>query len=156
MISHNDATLYRKFIDAVAQINPAVKVIGFTGTPFRSDSGQLCEGDGKLFDGIAYEIGIKYMIDNGYLCRPVVPAVETHMNTDGVPSSKGDFVAGKLEAAVNIPEVTKNCVREMLQYKDSRKKWLVFTAGVQHCTDVLEAIRLAGITAEMVLGNAAG
>ncbi len=95
LISHNDATQYRRFIDSVAAINPNVKVIGYTGTPFRADTGRLDEGNGKLFDGIAYEISIGYMIENGYLCKPVVPKINTVMDVTGVKTRNGDYIASQ-------------------------------------------------------------
>lgn len=153
LISHNDQTLYRKFIDSVVAVNKNVRVIGFTGTPFRCDTGRLDEGNGRLFDEIAYEIGIKWMIDNGYLCKPVVPSVETKMDVDGVATRNGDYVAGQLEAAVDIDELTKSCVKEMIEKAGDRKKWLIFTAGIQHCEHVRDALRLAGVSAEMVIGD---
>lgn len=153
LISHNDHTQYRKFIDSVLAINTNVKVLGFTGTPFRSDTGRLDEGDGKLFDGIAYQIDIGWMIEEGYLCRPVTPRVAKKMNVDGVKSRGGDYIAGQLEKAVDIDETTQACVNEIIEKGAGRNKWLVFTAGIQHCDHVCEAIRSHGITCEMITGD---
>ena len=47
-------TMYRRFIDTLARLNPQLKVIGFTATPYRLDSGMLHEGKGALFTDIAY------------------------------------------------------------------------------------------------------
>lgn len=153
LISHNDQTTYRRFIDSVLAINPNAKVIGFTGSPFRADTGRLDEGNGKLFDGIAYEISINYMLDNGYLVRPVVPKVNTVMDVSGVKTRAGDYIAGQLEAAVDIDATTKACVAEMIEQGSDRSKWLVFTAGITHCGHVVDALRLSGISAEMVTGD---
>ena len=153
LISHNDQTQYRKFIDAVLAINPNAKVIGFTGTPFRADTGRLDEGEGRLFDGIAYEIDIGWMIEEGYLCRPVTPRIAKKMNVDGVRSSKGDYIAGQLEKAVDIDETTQACVNEIIEKGAGRNKWLVFTAGIQHCEHVCEAIKARGISCEMIVGD---
>lgn len=153
LISHNDQTQYRKFIDAVLAKNPNAKICGYTGTPFRADTGRLEEGNGALFDGIAYQIGIKWMIDQGYLCRPVTPKVDTKLSTDGVKTRNGDYIAGQLEKAVDIDEVTKACVREMIEQAYARKKWLIFAAGIQHCEHIRDALRLVGVSAEMVIGD---
>jgi len=153
LVSHKDNTQYRKFIDACIALNPNCKVIGFTGTPFRADSGRLDEGEGRLFDGIAYEIDIAWMIENGYLCRPFTPKTDTRMSTEGVAMRGGDFVAGQLEAAVDVDEITQSCVTEMLVHGKDRKRCLVFTAGIEHCCHVVEALRARGETAEMVTGE---
>lgn len=153
LISHNDQTQYRKFIDAVMAINPNAKIIGFTGTPFRSDTGRLDEGEGRLFDGIAYEIDIGWMIEEGYLCRPVTPRIAAKMNVDGVKSRGGDYIAGQLEKAVDIDETTQACVNEIIEKGAGRNKWLVFTAGIQHCEHVFEAIKARGISCDMIVGD---
>lgn len=153
LISHNDQTQYRRFIDAVLAINPNAKIIGLTGTPFRADSGRLDEGEGRLFDGVCYEIDIGWMVREGYLCRPVVPSISNEMNVDGVKTAKGDYVAKQLEAAVDVDEVTKACVKELVEKAASRKKWLVFTAGVQHCEHVVAEIKTYGIDCRMVTGE---
>jgi len=153
LISHNDQTQYRKFIDAVLERNPNAKVCGFTGTPFRSDTGRLEEGEGALFDGIAYQIGIKWMIDQGYLCRPVTPKVDTKLSAEGVKTRNGDYIAGQLEKAVDIDAMTKACVKEMIEQAYARKKWLIFSAGIQHCEHIRDALRLAGVSTEMVIGD---
>ena len=153
LVSHKETTLYRKFIDSVLALNPNCRVIGFTGTPFRADSGRLDDGDGKLFDGVAYEISMAYMIEEGYWTRPVVPRVETHMNVDGVKTRGGDYIESQLAAAVDVDETTQSCVSEMVKLAADRKRWLVFTASVQHCEHFRDALRAAGISAEMVIGD---
>ena len=72
LIPRTSNTMYRRFLGDLATINPHLKVIGFTATPYRLDSGMLHEGEGALFTDIAYEAGVAEMIAQGYLCE-VVP-----------------------------------------------------------------------------------
>jgi len=153
LISHDENTQYRKFIDECKKLNPNLVVIGLTGTPFRADSGLIYEGEGALFDGICYEIEISWMIDQGYLVKPVTPPVKTIMNVDGVKTSKGDYILRQLEKAVDVDEITQACVAEIMELTQDRNKVLIFTAGVEHCTHVRDAIRAYGVTCEMVTGD---
>ncbi|MEA3264113.1 MAG: DEAD/DEAH box helicase family protein [Pseudomonadota bacterium] len=59
MIPRNADTMYGKFLADLRTINPALKMIGLTATPFRLDSGRLDKGDDAMFDGIAVNTGIK-------------------------------------------------------------------------------------------------
>lgn len=43
LIPINSNTMYRKFIDALLEINPDMKILGLTATPYRLDSGRLDE-----------------------------------------------------------------------------------------------------------------
>lgn len=153
LISHKDQTTYRKFINAVKSINPNVKVVGFTGTEYRADTGRLDEGDGKLFDGIAYEVKIAWMIEQGYLVKPFMPKVKTVMNVDAVKSRGGDYIQGELQRAVDIDEITKACVDEIFEFAGDRKRWFGMSAGVLHCEHIRDEIRSRGIDCEMVTGE---
>ena len=59
--------MYRRFLNDLQAINPALKVIGLTATPFRLDSGMLHEGENALFTDIAHEVSVRDLIDQGYL-----------------------------------------------------------------------------------------
>ena len=150
LISHNSETQYRRFINNVLELNPNCRVIGYTGTPFRSDTGRLDDGHNKLFDDIAYEIGMDYMIEQGFWAKPVCPHIATQMDVSGVKVAAGDYVAGQLERAVNKEEITEPCVKEMIEHGKNRRKWLAFTVGVKHADDVTEALVAAGVDARCV------
>lgn len=153
LLSHNDQTQYRKFIDSVLEINPNCKIIGFTGTPFRSDTGRLDEGDGRLFDDVAYEISMNFMIEQGYWTKPVTPKADYKIDVSGVATRGGDYIASQLEKKIDIDEVTISCVKELIAKAHERKKVLVFTAGVTHCEHVRDCLRSFGQSAEMITGD---
>lgn len=146
LVPHNDDTRYRKFISDCEAINPKLKVIGLTGTPYRSDSGHLCEGKNALFASVSYEIQIAWMIDNGFLCRPIVPQVTTQMDTSGVQTRNGDYIEAQLQAAIDKQDVTESCVNEIVELGKDRKRWLIFTAGTDHCEHVANEISSRGIS----------
>ena len=153
LISHSEDTLYRKFFADCEQLNPNVIIIGLTGSPFRSSTGRLDEGENALFDDIAYQIDMGWMIREGYWTRPVSPNTETKISADGVKIVNGDYAAKQLEEAVDVDEVTKAWVAELVQLGSNRRKWLVFTAGLKHCEHVRDIIRSHGISCEMVTGK---
>jgi DNA repair protein RadD len=146
-------TMYRRFLGDLATINPHLKVIGFTATPYRLDSGLLHEGDGALFTDIAYEAGVAEMIAQGYLCEVVPKRTATQLDTTGVGSRGGEFIAGQLEAAVDIAEVTASAVDEIVNHGADRGSWLVFCSGVRHAEHVRDRIQGRGYACEAILGE---
>jgi DNA repair protein RadD len=152
-LPHSGEGMYRKFLNDILQINPAMKVVGMTATPFRAKTGLLHKGEGAMFGGIAYEIGILDLIERGFLCHITTPSMATRMSTEGVKVQGGDYVQKHLEAAVDKDEITTACVDEIMQNAEGRRKWLIFTAGVNHCTHVRDEIRRRGIACEMVTGD---
>ena len=56
-------SMYKKFFDAMEIINPRIVIAGLSATPYRMKTGLLTEGTSALFDDIAYEVGVKELID---------------------------------------------------------------------------------------------
>lgn len=154
LLSRNDGSMYRAFLDELSRINAGlVKVVGFTATPYRLDSGLLHKGKDRIFTDIAYQVPVLDMIQQGYL-SPVVPKqTTTQLDISGVGTRGGEFIAGQLEAAVDRDDVTRAAVAEIVRYGEGRGSWLVFCSGVAHARHVRDAIREHGITAETVTGD---
>lgn len=148
LISHKAQTQYRSFFDAVHNVNQNAKIIGFTGTPFRADTGRLDEGENALFSGVAYEVGMDYMIEEGFWAKPVAPSMAFQMDVTGVGTRAGDYIEKQLQDKINVAEVTDACIKELIEKGQHRKKWLIFTAGIQHAEEVTAALVSAGVHAE--------
>ncbi|MCA3349060.1 MAG: DEAD/DEAH box helicase family protein [Roseomonas sp.] len=157
LLGRNDSGMYRRFLTQLKEINAGLtKVVGFTATPYRLDSGLLHEGEDRLFTDIAYEVPVLEMIQQGYLC-PVVPKqTTTQLDVGGVGTRGGEFIAKDLEAAVDRDEVTRAAVAEIVEHGADRGSWLVFCSGVAHARHVRDAIREHGISAETVTGDTPG
>ncbi|MFO0199640.1 MAG: DEAD/DEAH box helicase, partial [Alphaproteobacteria bacterium] len=157
LLGRNDSGMYRRFLTQLKEINAGLtKVVGFTATPYRLDSGLLHEGEDRLFTDIAYEVPVLDMIQQGYLC-PVVPKqTNTQLDVGGVGTRGGEFIAKDLEAAVDRDEVTRAAVAEIVEHGSERGSWLVFCSGVAHARHVRDAIREHGISAETVTGDTPG
>ena len=153
LIPTASATMYRRFIDELTAINPKLKVIGFTATPYRLDSGMLHEGDGALFTDIAYEISVRELIDQGYLCPLVSKQPKTKLDVAGVGSRGGEFIASELQAAVDKEAITRAAVSEIIAYGSDRKSWLAFCSGVDHARHVAEEFRSRGISCATIFGD---
>ena len=147
------ATMYRRFLGELTAINPKLKVIGFTATPYRLDSGMLHEGDGALFTDIAYEVSVRDLIDGGYLCPLVSKQPKTKLDVAGVGSRGGEFIASELQAAVDQEAITRAAVSEIITYGEDRKSWLAFCSGVDHARHVAEEFRRHGISCETIFGH---
>lgn len=153
LVPRKSETTYKRFISDMLQINPLMKVIGLTATPYRTDSGMLHRGPDKLFTDIAYECYLDDMIKQRYLCELVSAKTNTTLSVSGVATRAGDYVPGQLAAAVDIDTVTQSAVAELVQHGAERKAWLAFCVGVQHAEHVRDAVRAHGVTAECVTGS---
>lgn len=146
-------TMYGRFIQDLLAINPDMRIVGFTATPYRTDSGRLDEGDERLFTEVVYDYGIANGIRDGYLSPLVSKATDTGFDMSGVARRGGDYVPGALNAAVDKTATTQAAVSEIVTAGATRKSWLVFCAGVAHAEHVRDEIRSHNITCEMITGD---
>ena len=153
LIPGKSSTMYRRFLDALSAINPALKVIGLTATPFRLDSGMLHEGKNALFTDIAYEAPVRDLIDQAFLSPLVSKQPATRLDVSKVGTRAGDFIARDLAAAVDQEATTRAAVTEIIEYGKDRKSWLAFCSGVDHARHVAEEFGRQGITCQTIFGD---
>lgn len=153
LIPGNASTMYRRFLDAMKRINPKLKVIGLTATPYRLDSGMLHEGENALFSDIAYEVSVRDLIADGYLSPLVSKQPDTTLDVTGVGSRGGEFIASDLQKAVDKDVITSAAVEEIIAYGKDRKSWLAFCSGISHATHVAEEFRRRGISCATIFGD---
>jgi hypothetical protein len=133
--------------------NPKLRVIGFTATPFRLESGVLHKGEGRIFTDIAYEVGVQHLIDQGYLSPIRSKAPKSRANLGGVGIRRGEYVKRELQEAVDDACLIDEAVQELLEHCADRRSWIVFCAGVDHATNVRDTMRDYDIKAELVTGE---
>ena len=146
---------YRTYLQALLSMNPAAKVIGFTATPFRTDSGSLVEGDERLFDGIAYTADMVRLIKAGYLSPLVPKRVDAEIDTRGVKKTAGEFNQAQLEQAALAGDNVQLACTEIVRWGNAteRKSWLLFACGVKHGQEVERVMRDRGIAVASVFGD---
>ncbi len=153
LIPGNSSTMYRRFLDGLTRINPALKVIGLTATPFRVDSGMLHQGKNALFTDIAFEAPVRDLIDAGYLSPLVSKHPNTRLDVSKVGTRAGDFIQRDLAAAVDQEAITRAAVSEIIEHGRDRKSWLAFCSGVEHARHVAEEFVRQGISCRTIFGD---
>ena len=156
LIPRTSDTMYGRFLADLKTINPALKIIGLTATPFRLDSGRLDQGEGAMFDGIAHETPVRGLIEDGYLCPPVSRSRQTadvQISTAGVGTRGGEFIAAQLEANALDPDVVDAIADRIVAAGQDRRSWLVFGCTVKHCEALAEALNARGYPGRGVFGD---
>ncbi len=146
-------TRYGHFLAGMRALRPEMRVVGFTATPYRLDSGRLDEGEGRLFERIVYEANVGDLIQRGWLAPLVSKATLTVLDVSGVGRRGGDYIPSQLEAAVNQDWITRAAVEEMAGYGRTRRAWLAFCAGLAHAQAVRDAVRAEGFSCETISGE---
>ncbi len=132
--------MYRQFLAEAKALNPHLRVIGFTATPFRLDSGSICAKD-HFLNTICYEIGIKELIRAGYLCPLVSKASLTKADTSSLHVHAGEFVADEVEDLMDADGLVEAACAEIVERTQDRQACLIFASGVQHGRHIASVLR---------------
>jgi len=151
LVSEKDNGMYRRLLDGLHHNFPDARVVGFTATPYRLDSGRLDGGEVRLFDKVVYSYGIGRGIEDGYLSPLKSRASITEIDVKGVAKKGGEFVPSALEKASD--KITAAAINEIIQFGQGRRSWLVFCAGVNHAEHVRDCLRAVGVKAASVTGK---
>lgn len=147
LISDENSSQYRKFLNVMQQINPNLKVIGLTATAFRTGMGMLTEG--SLFTDIAHDLtsleSFNKLIDDGYLCPLFPKRTEIQLDVSNVSIQKGEFVLGQLQHEVDRAEITWKGLQELCYFGQGRRSWLIYATGIEHANHIAEMLNQLGV-----------
>ena len=145
---------YRTFISMQRLQNKALRVVGFTATPFRM-SGPLCHKD-HILNEVCYEAKIHDLIRDGYLCRLWSRRGNEQPNLANVRrNSGGDYVIESLSKEVDTQEIVSKAIRDAVENirRYMRKSCIFFCVDVAHCHHVSKELRTYGIHAPAITGD---
>ena len=153
MIPPDGDGMYRSFLEDARKVNPNLRVIGLTATPFRMKSGMICAPENVL-NHVCYEIGVRELIVQGYLCPLITKAGREKIDTSGLHVRAGEFMADETEALMDTGELVESACREIVEQTRLRRSVLVFASGVRHGTHIAEVLRTRfGVEAGTVFGD---
>lgn len=153
LVSPKESTMYQLVIKGLKEINPYLKVIGFTATHYRLGHGMLTE-EGGLFTDVCFDMtrmeAFNWLLAEGYLARLVPKPTSVELDISGVHMHGGEYKQNELQAAVDKDEITYAAVQEMMAYGHDRSHWLIFAAGIEHAVHVAAMLDSLGISATYV------
>lgn len=123
--------MYRQFLADAKQINPQLRVIGLTATPFRLKSGPICAPD-HFLNAVCFEVGIKELIRDDFLCPLLTRAGLAKADTSRVNVRGGEFVADEVEAVMDEDQLVEAACTEIVSRTVDRNACLIFATGVKH------------------------
>lgn len=152
LVSPNAETMYQALLAALREVNPHLKVVGFTATPYRLGQGMIT--DGGLFTDICYDMtnidGFGRLLAEGFLAPLFPRPTKTELDVSGVGMSNGDYTQNALQAAVDKQDVTYRALMELCEAGWNRRAWLVFASGVEHAEHIADMLNAFGIPSAAV------
>jgi DNA repair protein RadD len=134
--------MYQTFLADARSLNPQLRVVGLTATPFRLKDGSIC-APGHILNTVCYEVGVKELIRDGFLSPLVSKAGKARADTARLHVRGGEFVADEVERLMDADDLVASACAEITEQTRDRKACLVFAAGVQHAEHVASTLATA-------------
>jgi DNA repair protein RadD len=139
---------YQQIIEKLMQVNPEVKLLGLTATPYRLGMGWIYKKhyrgfmrseENRPFEHCIYELPLRYLITRKYLTEPnLVDATIEHYDFSSLrASSSGEYSPTDINHLLNKnPRVTQGIIEQVIELGDKRQGIMIFAATVDHAKEV--------------------
>jgi len=144
--------MYRTFLADAKVVNPNLRVIGLTATPYRMTTGTIC-GSENLLNHVCYEVGVRELIVQGYICPLKTKAGRRKADTSGLHIRSGEFIAGEVEALMDDDSLVRSACHEIADHTQDRRSVLIFASGVKHAQHVQRVLGEMGHECGFVCGE---
>lgn len=149
LLSQKEDSMYQYVIANLMTINPNLKIIGFTATPYRLKQGMIT--DDGIFTDICYDItrynDFNRLIAEGYLAPLIPKKTNIEIDTSNVKLVAGEFDKKELQKVVDKHEIIFEAVKESIYLGRDRNCWLVFATGIENCEHVAAMFQYFGVDA---------
>jgi len=152
MLPPDGEGMYRTFLAEARAVNPHVRLVGLTATPYRMSTGLIC-GPDNLLNHVCYEVGVRELMAQGYLCPLKTKAGRRKADTSGLHLRGGEFVAGEVEELMDDDGLVRSACGEIAEQARDRHSVLIFAAGVQHALHVQRVLGETGLSCGFVCGD---
>ncbi len=158
LVGHNDEGSYRNLIRALREINPRMRVIGLTATPYRMGHGLITD-DPAIFDDLIEPTSIEELLALGFLAPLKSKLTKTHYDLSEVHKRGGEYIESELANAVDTKDQNSAVIDEVIAWGTGkndgieRKSWLFFCSGVEHANHVRDELLSSGILAATITGD---
>lgn len=155
MLSPNDGTMYQRFVQDLMKVNPKMKIVFLSATPYRLGQGHLLESD--LVDNIAFDFTemekFMWFVHQGYLSKLITKKAVKEIDISECRIRGGEFNDSDLQKLSNTKENNIALVQECMRYGLDRNHWMIFASGIEHGMALAEQFEAHGIPAVCLHAN---
>lgn len=154
LISPDDGTSYQRVIGHLREVNPDMRCVGFTATPYRLGQGYLTEGDDALFTSIAYDVDVKRLIRDGWLSPVVTGYATAQIDLSEVGIRMGEFAAKDLEMASDVDSINGKVADDVEKaLAGGRTSAMIFGTSVAHAKRLRNEVQMRGLSCAVITGE---
>lgn len=139
---------YQKVITHLRELNPGIKVLGLTATPYRlgmgwiyqyHTRGQVRTEESRFFRDCIFELPIRYLLDENFLtpARMMDALVLSYDFSQLKPANTGRYKEAEMDMVIDkAKRATPQIVEQIIQYARERKGVMIFAATVRHAQEI--------------------
>ncbi|MFL0813466.1 DEAD/DEAH box helicase [Vibrio parahaemolyticus] len=139
---------YQKVITHLRELNPGIKVLGLTATPYRlgmgwiyqyHTRGQVRTEEPRFFRDCIFELPIRYLLDENFLtpARMMDAPVLSYDFSQLKPANTGRYKEAEMDMVIDkAKRATPQIVEQIIQYAKERKGVMIFAATVRHAQEI--------------------
>ncbi|HCM0976679.1 TPA: DEAD/DEAH box helicase [Vibrio parahaemolyticus] len=139
---------YQKVITHLRELNPGIKVLGLTATPYRlgmgwiyqyHTRGQVRTEESRFFRDCIFELPIRYLLDENFLtpARMMDAPVLSYDFSQLKPANTGCYKEAEMDMVIDkAKRATPQIVEQIIQYARERKGVMIFAATVRHAQEI--------------------
>jgi DNA repair protein RadD len=139
---------YQKIIEKLRQVNPEIKLLGLTATPYRLGMGWIYKKhyrgfmrseEPRPFEHCIYELPLRYLIKRQYLTEPklVDATIEQYDFSSLRVNNAGEYSPSDLNHLLNKnPRVTQGIIEQVVELAENRQGIMIFAATVEHAKEI--------------------
>ena len=140
---------YQQIITQLSQVNPEIKLLGLTATPYRLGLGWIYRThyrgfvrseDKRPFEHCIFELPLRNLIKREFLTPPhLIDATIEHYDFSSLsPNSIGEYSLSDTNHYLNKnPRVTQGIIEQVIELADERQGIMIFAATVEHAEEIL-------------------
>ncbi|MFA0441809.1 ATP-dependent helicase [Vibrio sp. 10N.286.49.C2] len=154
---------YQKVISHLSEVNPGIKILGLTATPYRLGVGWIYQyhtkglvrsDDPRFFKDCIFELPIQYLLDEGFLtpAKLIDAPVLSYDFSQLKPSSMGKYKESELDLVIEQSKrATPQIIEQIIRYSADKQGIMIFAATVRHAQEILAL--LPADSSQIVIGD---
>ena len=140
---------YQKVIKHLQSINPNLKVLGLTATPYRlglgwiyqyHTRGQVRSEEPRFFRDCIFDLPIRFLLDEKFLTEPKVMdmAVLSYDFSQISPANTGSYREADLNKVIEKSgRATPEIIKSVIHHAADRQGVMIFASTVKHAQEIL-------------------
>ncbi|ENM3765619.1 DEAD/DEAH box helicase [Vibrio cholerae] len=154
---------YQKVITHLLELNPGMKVLGLTATPYRLGMGWIYQyhtrglvrsEEPRFFRDCIFELPIHYLLDEGFLtpAQLIDTPVMSYDFSQLKPANTGRYRESELDLVIEQSQrATPQIVAQIIELAKARQGVMIFAATVRHAEEIYRLLPIEH--AALVIGD---